>query len=111
MDRGVGVVVGRFSFGYLHFYLALIGDFSSVPWSVGSPWIAGLSVVIELLLLGGGICRLGELWPVFITIIERNYLKAWIFLHIFVCSFEVLSMAEKLGVEDGGATYCTLYFI
>ena len=60
---------------------------------------------------GVGICQFGELYYVFVTRIDRVYSKLWIFLHAFVCFFEVLSIAEKLGIEDGGVTYCTIYFI
>ena len=68
--------------------------------------------MIELVFLGGGgICQFGELYYVFVTRIDRVYSKLWIFLHAFVCFFEVLSIAEKLGIEDGGVTYCTIYFI
>lgn len=42
--------------------------------------------------------------------IDRNYFNIRGVLHIFACSFIVLSIAEKLRAEDGGATYCTLYF-
>lgn len=42
--------------------------------------------------------------------IDRNYFNIRGFLHTFACSSVVLSIAEKLRAEDGGATYCTLYF-
>ena len=43
--------------------------------------------------------------------IDGSYPDILIILHTFACSFEVLSIAEKLGLEDGGVTYCTIYFI
>ena len=66
--------------------------------------------MIELVFLGGGICQFGELCYVFVARIDRVYSKLWIFLHTFVCFFEVLSIAEKAQGGGGGVTYSTLYF-
>lgn len=50
------------------------------------------------------------MWYIYVNI-DVSYPDILIILHTFACSFEVLSIAEKLGIEDGGVTYCTIYFI
>lgn len=50
------------------------------------------------------------MWYIYVNI-DGSYPDILIILHTFACSFEVLSIAEKLGIEDGGVTYCTIYFI
>ena len=49
------------------------------------------------------------MWYIYVNI-DGSYPDILIILHTFACSFEVLSIAEKLGIEDGGVTYSTLYF-
>lgn len=41
------------------------------------------------------------MWYVYVNI-DGSYPDILIILHAFACSFEVLSIAEKLGIEDGG---------
>lgn len=41
------------------------------------------------------------MWYVYVNI-DGSYPDILIILHTFAFSFEVLSIAEKLGIEDGG---------
>ena len=49
------------------------------------------------------------MWYVYVNI-DGSYPDILIILHTFACSFEVLSIAEKLQGGGGGVTYSTLYF-
>ena len=49
------------------------------------------------------------MWYVYVNI-DGSYPDILIILHTFACSFEVLSIAEKLQGGGGGVTYSTLYY-
>ena len=111
-------MVRRFFCGCLHFILCLVEAFL---WVLGA-WIAAgwwgwrsdrieiLCAVLALLEEGKREIFVRIMWYVYVNI-DGSYPDILIILHTFACSFEVLSIAEKLGIEDGGVTYCTLYFI
>ena len=84
---------------------------------IAAGWWGWRSDRIEILVRGLALLEEGKreifvriMWYIY-TDIAGNDPKILTILHTFACSFEVLSIAEKLGIEDGGVTYCTIYFI
>ena len=93
--------------------------FSVGIWSLNSCWMVGVGVVRGSRFLCAVLALLEEgkreifvriMWYIYVNI-DGSDPNILIILHTFACSFEVLSIAEKLGIEDGGVTYCTIYFI
>ena len=112
-------MVRRFFGACLHFILCLVVGFSVGTWCLDSCVDGGAGVVIGSRFLCAVFALLEEgkreifvriMWYIYVNI-DGSYPDILIILHAFACSFEVLSIAEKLGLEDGGVTYCTIYFI
>lgn len=90
--------------------LVLGGEFSVGIWSLDSCWRVGVGVVRGSRFLCTVLALLEEgereifvriMWYIYVNI-DGSYPDILIILHTFACSFEVLSIAEKLGIEDGG---------